>query len=101
MNAVSKLAVFSVFAFFAHSAMAGGGSYRGHDSITDGSAAARAGTTLHNTLRPNNPLPLHGGNGEVVRQTITNMGAGQSVKNAWSNAAQSAAGAGSTPRKKD
>ena len=72
----------------------GGGSYASHDSITTGSGAAAAGTNLYNTLmKPKNPLPVHGGDDAVIRQTVRNMGAGQSLKEAWSNAAMSESGA--------
>lgn len=71
------------------------------DAIASGEAGARAGTALYNTINPDRPLPNSGGS--VVQDTVRNMGAGQSLKEAWQNAAESNAGASSqgnsTPKK--
>lgn len=86
--AIATLLGFSSFAFAGN-----GSSYASHDSIATGSAAAAAGTNFYNTvMKPKNPLPVHGGDDAVVRQTLRNMGAGQGLKDAWSNAATSESG---------
>jgi len=61
-----------------------------NDTVSSGEAGARAGTLLYNSMNPSTPLPLSGG--DTVRETIRNMGAGQSAKDAWSNAAATNAG---------
>ena len=95
MKTVSKLSVLAVLLNLSTLTFAeGGGSYASHDSITTGSGAAAAGTNLYNTLmKPKNPLPVHGGDDAVIRQTLRNMGAGQGLKEAWSNATMSESGA--------
>jgi hypothetical protein len=95
MNTCSKFALGVAMLFGCHMAIAAGGSYASHDSISSGSGAAAAGTNLYNsTMKPKTPLPVHGGDGAVVHQTIRNMGRGQNPKKAWSNAAMSESGAG-------
>jgi hypothetical protein len=61
-----------------------------NDAVSSGEEGARAGTLLYNSMNPSTPLPLS--SGDTVRDTIRNMGAGQSTKEAWSNAAASNAG---------
>jgi len=56
----------------------------------EGEPGAAAGTSLFNSLNPNNPLPQSGGN--VIQDTMRNLGAQQSLSDAWSNAARSNAG---------
>jgi hypothetical protein len=60
-----------------------------------GESGAKAGTVFFNALHPDKPLPLS--NGDVLSKTAQNLGAGQSVKNAWSNAAADAAGVKPSP----
>lgn len=58
--------------------------------IEDGSAGAAAGTNVYNTfVNPNNPLPVQGGDDAVVRKTISNVGAGKSLKKSFTDAAKS------------
>lgn len=66
--------------------------YAVFDSVNDGSAAARAGTQTYNAYSGNEPLPVHGGDGDTIKQTLQNMGSGQTAKEAWKDAAESAAG---------
>lgn len=54
---------------------------------TDGSAGAKAGTQLYNYINPDKPLPEHNADDAIIKGTVTNMGAGQSVGNAFQNAA--------------
>lgn len=96
LAAITSLLGLSSFAF-----AEGGTSYASHDSISTGSGAAAAGTNLYNTLmKPKNPLPIHGGDDAVIRQTLRNMGAGQDLKEAWANAAMSESGADQTSEPK-
>lgn len=67
--------------------------YDSYDSITDGGAAAQAGTNVFNAFNQDTPLPNSGGN--VVQDTIYNLGAGQSFSEAWQNASDSNSDAGS------
>lgn len=69
--------------------------YGNNGGISDGEAGARAGTLLYNQLNPTNPLPITGGS--VIPDTVTNMGAGQGLGEAWSNAARSNSGLDSAP----
>lgn len=66
------------------------GNVGAHDGINSGEAGARAGTLLYNSMNPKTPLPLSSGN--VVPDTVKNLGAQQSPKAAWSNSARSNSG---------
>jgi hypothetical protein len=70
---------------------------RNNSQVESGDAGARAGTIIYNTINPSRPLPLSSGN--VVPDTVRNMGAGQSPGTAWSNAARSNAGLPPPPPK--
>ena len=95
MKATSRLAALAILLSLTPLAFAeGDGPYASHDAIITGSGAAAAGTNLYNTvMQPKNPLPVHGGDNAAIRQTLRNLGAGQELKEAWSNAAKSEAGA--------
>ena len=66
--------------------------YAAHDSIIDGSAGARAGTAVYNSVNPSAPLPAPSSDDAVIRGALRNMGAGQDVKEAWRNAAETESG---------
>lgn len=55
-------------------------------SVESGEAGARAGTNLYNNLNPLTPLPSSADG--VVTDTVKNLGARQTVKEAWRNAAE-------------
>lgn len=68
--------------------------YEAFDSVNDGSAAARLGTVIYNSMHPDQQqLPVHDGDGAVIKETIQNLGAGNTPKNAWRKAAESQSGA--------
>lgn len=95
MKSILKLAALVTLLSLGSFAFAeGGGSYASHDSMTSGSATAAAGTTFYNTvMKPKTPLPVHGGDDAVIRQTLRNKGAGQGWKEAYNNAVMSESGA--------
>ena len=57
------------------------------ETITSGEAGSRAGTSLYNSFNKDHPLP--NSSGSVVQDTMKNMGAGKSAKEAWKRAAES------------
>lgn len=72
-------------------AQTSGRAHIGHNSdVQSGEAGAKVGTILYNTVNPKTPLPLSSGN--VVPDTVKNLGAQQSPKDAWSNSAKSNSG---------
>lgn len=62
-----------------------------NDGLASGQGGYAWGTNIYNTfVSPNDPLPMTGGN--VAPDTLYNLGAGQSLGDAWSNAATSNSG---------
>jgi hypothetical protein len=64
----------------------------GGEVLGDGDKGATIGTLIYNTLSPAKPLPIPKSDDEALKKTMQNLGAGQSLKDAWKNGAASAAG---------
>jgi hypothetical protein len=54
----------------------------------DGAAAATAGAILHNEVHPDKPMPVLHEDGRILHDTVSNMGGGMSVKDAFGAAAE-------------
>lgn len=63
------------------------------DIYGDGDLGATFGTLIFNTwINPAQPLPLPKSDNDAINQTMQNLGAGQSLSDAWKHGAASAAG---------
>lgn len=60
------------------------------EGVATGESMARAGTLIYNAINPAHPLPLSGNS--VLQDTARNLGKGQPLSSAWSNAARENAG---------
>lgn len=63
----------------------------GKEGIADGESGNTLGITLNNFLFPSRPIPYS--NGNIIADTLTNIGRGQSVRQAFTNAAEQDSGA--------
>lgn len=58
--------------------------------VGSGEAGLKLGVIVHNQLNPEKPLPMTGGN--VVPDTVRNVGAGQTIGDAFMNASEANSG---------